>query len=178
MCTRAPVPGKRVAGRSPRCPFWGHLPEHVREVGAPEDSFDPQVVAHVALRLGTHRLTQCELEPAFRVRPRIPGQRRHQAHGIAARAGRPAGHLHLRLQARRDHRAGTEGRRAKAISNVAWPITVCSQGPGTLRKSTRPKASQPASVYVDRQGSRAVVRRVGLPRHRVHARPVVIRPRG
>ena len=119
------IPVAEAAGDSPapaRPGPAGHAPEAVPILVVDDDpgdaAPDPRHAGGGRLRPAGHRRPRGggaphpgREAPAGAAQPDAARDRRHRADADRSRAFRPAGHLHLGLRARRDHRAGAGGRR-------------------------------------------------------------------
>ena len=76
--------------------------------------------------------------PTGPARPDAARDRRHRADADRARARRPAGHLHLGLRARRDHRAGAGGRRRGLRVKPFSPTELTARIRAALRRRSNP----------------------------------------
>ena len=112
-----------------------HLRDTLAEAGyAPLVTGDPGAVA---------RLIRTEKPQAGPARPDAARDQRRRADADRARARRPAGHLHLGLRARRDHRAGTGGRRRGLRGQAVLADRTHGAHPGGPAPAGEPRPLRP-----------------------------------
>ena len=140
--------GRQSPGWPARTPGRAGADTHPGGGRRPEDAaLRPRRARRVGIRPGGDRRSGGGVRPhpdraapAGPARPDAARDRRHRADGTGPRAGRPAGHLHLRLRARRDGRAGAGGRRRRLHRQAVLADGADGADPGRAAQTGRARA--------------------------------------